>query len=178
MMTVHTRGFTLLEVLIAVLILAIGLLGLAKLQVLGLHANQSANLRTEATLLAYDIADRMRANRAAYRDASGHYIDLPGGTTSKQCAYNGSVQDCTSTEMAQFDLAAWRAQVTSALPGGVATVCRDTSPNDGGDDNGDGAVDASEYSCSNSGSVYAIKIWWLDKDSPPAFTRFVTTFQP
>ena len=55
-------GFTLIEVLIAMIVLAVGLLGLAGLQATSLRNNQSAYNRIKATQLAYDIADRMRAN--------------------------------------------------------------------------------------------------------------------
>ena len=55
-------GFTLIEVLIAMLVLAVGLLGLAGLQATSLKNNQSAYNRSQATQLAYDIADRMRSN--------------------------------------------------------------------------------------------------------------------
>ncbi len=55
-------GFTLIEVLIAMLVLAVGLLGLAGLQATSLRNNQSAYNRSQATQLAYDLADRMRAN--------------------------------------------------------------------------------------------------------------------
>ncbi|MCX7101946.1 MAG: type IV pilus modification protein PilV, partial [Methylobacter sp.] len=60
----QTAGFTLIEVLIAMLVLAVGLLGLAGLQATSLKSNQSAYNRSQATQLAYDLADRMRANVA------------------------------------------------------------------------------------------------------------------
>ncbi|SDB02729.1 type IV pilus assembly protein PilV [Desulfonatronum thiosulfatophilum] len=56
-------GFTLLEVLVGLIILAIGLLGLAGMQMVSLRQNNDAYLRSQATLQAYDILDRMRANR-------------------------------------------------------------------------------------------------------------------
>ncbi len=176
------KGFTLLEILIAAVVLAIGLLGLAKLQTTGLHQTHSSGFRTRATLLAYDITDRMRANRAAFLN-NGNYIDPPAGTTSKQCEWDGTaVEDCTSTEMAQFDLAQWRAAIGSDLPGGSGTVCLDSTPDDGGDADNDGTVDASEYACDGNGSVYAVKIWWTDEfdatNGNPVIKRFVTTFQP
>ena len=59
-----SRGFTLLEILIAVGVLSIGLLGIAGLQALGQRSNHSAYLRSQATALAYDMIDRMRANKA------------------------------------------------------------------------------------------------------------------
>ncbi|AGA87861.1 type IV pilus modification protein PilV [Stutzerimonas stutzeri] len=63
-MTDHQRGATLIEVLVAMLILSVGLLGLASMQMTALQSNQSAYYRSQATVLAYDIIDRMRANRA------------------------------------------------------------------------------------------------------------------
>ncbi len=58
------RGMTLIEILVTVLVLAVGLLGMASLTVGSLKNNQGAFLRTQATILAYDMADRMRANSA------------------------------------------------------------------------------------------------------------------
>ena len=107
------RGFTLLEVLIALLILSIGLLGLAALQTTSLRSNQMASMRTSATQLAYDISDRMRANPAGV--AAGEYV-LAGGTTP------------TGTSIAATDLIAWN-QAVVALPGGRTSItqCDGTS---------------------------------------------------
>jgi type IV pilus assembly protein PilV len=60
-----SKGFSLIEVLVAVLVLAIGLLGVAALQINATRANQSAELRSQASMLAYFILDAMRANREA-----------------------------------------------------------------------------------------------------------------
>jgi type IV pilus assembly protein PilV len=68
----RSRGFTLLEILVALLILTIGLLGLGTLQMTSLRYNHSALLRSQATLLAQDILDRMRANRATA--VGGSYV--------------------------------------------------------------------------------------------------------
>ena len=62
------RGFTLLEVMIALLIFSIGLLGLAGLQAGGLRSNNQAQLRTIAVIQAYDMADRIRANPRGVAD--------------------------------------------------------------------------------------------------------------
>jgi type IV pilus assembly protein PilV len=69
------RGFTLIEVLIAVLVLAVGLLGLAGLQLAGMKSNHSAYLRSQATIAAYDLLDRMRADPGAFR--GGPYVIDP-----------------------------------------------------------------------------------------------------
>ena len=72
-------GFTLIEVLIAMIVLAVGLLGLAGLQATSLRNNQSAYNRIKATQLAYDIADRMRANYTEAKKSKGDnvYLDTP-----------------------------------------------------------------------------------------------------
>ena len=84
------RGMTLIEVLVAVLVLAIGLLGLAGLQMTGLKSNHSAYLRSQTTLLAYDLTDRMRVNRAAALD--GYYDDCDEDLDGNDCEnWMGSV---------------------------------------------------------------------------------------
>src|SRR5690606_3260878 len=62
------HGFSLIEVLVALLVLSVGLLGLAMLQIEGLKHNTDAYYRTQATVLAYDIIDRMRANSDAAKN--------------------------------------------------------------------------------------------------------------
>jgi len=71
------QGFSLLEVLIAALVLAIGLLGLAALQASGLQSGHASSLHSQATLLAYDIADRMRAILSAQIYTEGIGRSLP-----------------------------------------------------------------------------------------------------
>lgn len=177
----HDAGFTLVEILVSVLVLGIGLLGLAGLQTTGLKSNHSANLRTQATLLAYDMADRIRANKAGFD--SGFY----NKPTAKDngCVYHGSApSDCTPQQMAEHDALEWNATVAGELPQGVGIVCLDSTPADGGDTDADGAVDVSdsnEHKCDNSGSLYAIKLWWVDEfddSGNPVIKQFVTTFQP
>ena len=71
----RSTGFSIIEVLVALLVLAIGLLGLAALQAQGLRFNHDAYVRTQATHLAYDIIDRMRSNRA---NAAAYTAGDPG----------------------------------------------------------------------------------------------------
>lgn len=171
-------GFTLIEVLVAVLVLAIGLLGLAGLQTTGLHSNHSAYLRTQATLLAYDMADRMRANRTGYQN--GFYNNPP--SADRNCVWEGSVPSvCTTQQMTEHDLWEWNATMAQNLPQATGVVCLDAASDDGDDDDGDGTVEASEYACDNSGTLYAVKLWWVDEfdaSGDPVIKRFVTVFQP
>ena len=101
------RGATLVEVLVALLVLSIGLLGVAALQVSALQTNQGAHVRSQASVLAYDIADRMRANRA---------VALAGG-------YN-VVYTVTPSGGAlnELDLQNWKAALTNTLPTGQGEI--------------------------------------------------------
>ena len=108
-------GFTLLEVLVALVVLSIGLLGLSGLQTTGLRNNHSAFLRSQATLVTMDILDRMRANRGAARD--GDY-DINYGATPTSITCTGT---CSKTQVAQIDVELWNAYV-ERLPGGEGEV--------------------------------------------------------
>ena len=111
------RGFTLLEVLIALVILSIGLLGIAGLQGVGLRSNQGAYLTSQASLLAYDIADRIRANPTMI--AAGGTISTAAG----DCAL-----DTSGLALAEADRIAWSCSVQSLLPSGSGTVSRGPHP--------------------------------------------------
>lgn len=109
-------GFTLIEVLISLLILSVGLLGVASLQVQSLRNNHSAYMRTQASLLAHDILDRMRVNR---NRASAYQIDFSESVTSgTDCEANA----CSSAQMAVFDLADWKADLAAKLPSGDGRI--------------------------------------------------------
>lgn len=112
-------GFTLLEVLIALLVLSIGLLGLAALQTVGLRSNQMATMRTTATQTAYDITDRMRANPDGLTEANQFYVIATD--TAPVSAKDCDNEACTVQELASFDLLQWRNQVES-LPDGLSSV--------------------------------------------------------
>jgi type IV pilus assembly protein PilV len=103
-----SRGFTLIEALVALLVLSIGLLGVAALQLTSLRSNTSSSYRSQATFLAYDIADRMRANRQAAR-AGGYLIAF------------GDTLPATTTTVAEADLVAWKNRVNAGtvLPAGA-----------------------------------------------------------
>jgi type IV pilus assembly protein PilV len=104
------HGISLIEVLIALLLVSIGLLGLASLQANSLKFNRSAYDRSQATQLAYDIADRMRANRTA--SLAGNYNIA---MTSTHTA-TGSI--------AEQDLTAWIGEVAARLPNGGGAITR------------------------------------------------------
>ncbi|MBK7541914.1 MAG: type IV pilus modification protein PilV [Candidatus Competibacteraceae bacterium] len=159
-----SAGFTLLEVLVALVVLSVGLLGLASLQVNGLRFNHSAYLRTQATLLAEELADRMRANRPGF--VAGNYDNPANLTVVAACQ---TPAGCTSAQMAQTDVAQWRQSLAALLPTGQGVVCLDTVPVEL-----PAASTPAAPSC-DGGTTYAIKIWWDDNRSGGANQRFIAT---
>jgi len=128
-MTHKARGFSLLEVLIALVVLSVGLLGLAALQAEGLRGSSSAVQRTTAVNYASDIADRMRANRAGL----GSYAIALGASGSVgqalTCAddHSGTSQIsasvCTSQQIAQYDVFVWKSEmIANNYDGSIAAV--------------------------------------------------------
>lgn len=112
-----SRGFTLLEVLIALLVFSLGLLGLAGLMIMSVKTNHSAYLRTQATFLAESMADRMRADPMAIW-ASSYNGNYPSSTADP--CMNGAA--CTSANVAIRDKAIWSQQLTDSLPNAAATI--------------------------------------------------------
>jgi len=103
-------GFTLLEALVAIVVLSIGLLGLAALQATALSFNSSAYQRSQATYLAYDILDRMRANLCRAR-AGDYDLTLADDVP-------------TDTTLAATDLREWRRAAGNLLPSGTGSIAR------------------------------------------------------
>lgn len=145
-------GFTLIEVLVAIVVLAFGLLGFALLQTMSVRFTQSANYRTQATNLAYDLIDQMRANRfqaAWYSTAS---FSAGSVTVAGPCGRptGGTVTIAQNVER-------WQCQVAKALG---ETASADVNYNDG--------------------SVTVSIAWgdqrW-DKDNPDDKTTFTVTSQ-
>ena len=110
------RGFSLVETMVALVVLSVGLLGVARMYVFSLQNGRTALLNSQAVILVADMADRIRANRTAG-------IDYAGAAADFGCVDGGV--DCTPAQMAANDLLVWRAEVTNALPNGQATIAVD-----------------------------------------------------
>lgn len=111
------RGFTLIEVLIALLIFSLALMGMAGLMVLSVKTNQSAYLRTQASFLAQSMADRVRANIGLVNSYNGTYN---AGTAGADPCASGAA--CSPAQMVARDRALWSAQLVASLPNPTATI--------------------------------------------------------
>lgn len=111
----YSLGVTLVEILITVLVTSVGLLGIAALHLTSLRNNYDATMRSQASMLAGDIADRMRSNRAAA--LAGSYNIASGATYA------------TPATQAQTDVSQWKTLLGSLLPSGDGTVTLDATTN-------------------------------------------------
>lgn len=117
----NARGFTLVEVLIALVILAIGLLGMATLMMSSLQSSQGAYMRSQASLLTYDIVERMRANREQALTSDAYVVTKNTAATSNpNCKGSG----CTPSNQARQDLYDWRKALEDNIPGSKASIAR------------------------------------------------------
>jgi type IV pilus assembly protein PilV len=180
-MSKTSRGFTMLEVLVALLVLTLGLLGLAGLQTVGLRNNTASAQRTIATQLAYDMSDRMRANSWSVISSDYNYVNYSATNAAGQTTANClTTTGCTPTQIALEDIYEWNQQICAQLPqssacttaGPWGVVCVDSSPNDG---------TPAAPACDNAaGAPYVIKVWWIEDRNNPALPvkQWVTSFLP
>lgn len=171
------RGFTMVEALVTVLIFAIGMLGVIGLQSLALASNSISSQRNSATVLALDMADRMRANLAAVNGGAGTGYDAAAAAAGAcRSVYADAVSApaaCTSDALAADDLYDWEAQIQQTLPSGAGAVCIDSTPEDGAP----GAP-----ACDGLGRAYAIKVWWTQRagqnETAATVMRFAMPVRP
>ncbi len=159
--TASNKGFTLIEVMVAVVVLAIGLLGMATLMMQSLQSSESAYSRSQATILAYDIIDRMRANKVLDPDKADQSFRVTHASISTD--YNlanpaacpapsaAGASPAAGKARAQFDLGQWCTQLQTSLP----NVHSDTN-----------------ITRSAAGSLYTVQLSWIeayddDRDGNP-----------
>jgi type IV pilus assembly protein PilV len=143
----NAGGFTLIEILVAIVILSIGLLGVAALQVASLRESKNSLQSSQAMALAYSLADAIRAN-----PAGAVYYKLAAGTAADSgapppCSTASKPTPCSAQDTATVDLRNWyKAVIGSGLPDAAVRVeCPPTTdPN----------------ACSNVGAVHNITVFW------------------
>ena len=167
----RNAGFTLLEVLIALIIVSIGLLGVAAMQASTLKNAGSSKYRSAAISLTSDMADRLRANLEGLMEgnmAVNTGYNRPR-TTLADAVYNTPNAACRSTgclpaDMALDDLATWQERLATSLPRGTGVVCIDSGT--GGAATFDGTT--INPRCDGIGTMFAVKVFWLDNRSETA----------
>lgn len=134
------RGFTLLEVLVAILLVAIGIFGFAKMQALALSSTQTANARSIASMQAASLAGAMQGNRAywasgvapaSFSTTQSTVTDATGvlSATVGSCEATAkpATPACTAAQMAARDVQQWALNLANLMPTSSSTVSCSTS---------------------------------------------------
>jgi type IV pilus assembly protein PilV len=162
----HRRcaGFTLLEVLVALFVVALGVAGAAGVQTLAVRAAGEATRLSDGVQLASSLAQRMRANPVAMAlpDAANPYLQFditPGAAAAAPSSCYGDA-DCDPAQLAAFDLGETAAALAGRFPGGRMRVCRDDQAPD--------AAGLMRWSCSGEpGAPVTIKLGWRGEAGAP-----------
>ncbi len=117
---IQFQGFTLLEVLVSVLILAAGMLGVSVIQSRSLAYGQIAHLNNAANTIAYDMLDRIRANRIFSVDGTGYSAGL--GNIPSVYPVDCEVSTCTPSQLANYDIGQWKFILDQQLPNADGTI--------------------------------------------------------
>lgn len=120
------RGVSLIEALVALLVLALGVMGMAGIQTRTLVESRTTNARSVAVMMADDLLDRMQANatvRVTNPATNPYIVGFNDTLTTADCISS----TCNGTQLAQFDLQQWKTQLSQLLPGGNARVFRSTT---------------------------------------------------
>lgn len=156
-------GFTLIEILVSMLIIAIGVLGTAGMQALALKVNKGGQLRSQAVILGIDFIERVEANNGA--TITGAYAPATYPSSSaKDC----SAVYCLQSELATYDLVEFKARVLAQLPG--ASVCvMMTGPA------GTGPCVAGTAPTGTGPYLYWVRIDWQERITKGVGTTVATT---
>lgn len=157
----HQQGFTLIEVLVAIVVFSFGLLGMVGMQAFALQANREARMQSQATSLARELAEMMRGNKEVSvqsTSTANPYLGnfATGGLTLGSPNYCLSVGNscATAINVASAQMTDWLARVDSSLPGARVSICLDASPYD--------TEGLPQWTCTPSGAseIIFIKIGW------------------
>ncbi len=159
-------GFSLLEVLIAFIILSLGLLGAVGMQAAAMKSNKETRNQTVATSLARELADKMRGNHGIAiktTAADNPYLISATLNNASTIAFTAPAENCfltactTATAVATWDMADWQNRLQNSLPDPKFVICFDKSPFD--------ADGKAQWPCSNDGDISVLKLAWTNNDT-------------
>lgn len=136
-----SRGFSLVEVMVALVVIAVGLLGIAKMQALALASTTTASMRSLAAIEAASLAASMHTNRAYWSTSAAQTTTISGSTittddaaltaqiTAAPSCVQGGTAPCSPTQLAAYDLTEWVAALNQLLPNVTGTIsCPNLTP--------------------------------------------------
>lgn len=166
------RGFSLIEVLVALLVLAVGVLGILVLQLSTLRATREVTLQSAALRIATDMAEQLRGSSDSPEMLQAFsrfdYATNSAATVTGVPCF-GTDNICTRSQMAAFVMRLWQQRIQQALPSGRVRICRDASP-------WHAATNTLRWDCDSGIDTMTplwIKVGWRDSQSKAAPTPTV-----
>lgn len=154
-------GFTLVEILIAIIVLSIGLLGAVGMQLTAMKGSLEAQRQSMAMSLARELAEQLRGNKQEALTTNAYDIDIDfsdGETQVEDPPLNCAAVACTDrANMAAWEVSDWLIRVSALLPGARVRLCIDSQPYD--------ANGLPRWECDDAGSVYVLKMGWTRADT-------------
>lgn len=125
------HGFTLIEVLVAVFVLAFGAIAVAAMQLTAMRTAQDANLQSTAVRMASEMSDIMRSIPMTKNDHDSPFLfsyssDRQQASAGLMTCYDK--QQCSNEQLAAFMIHDWQSRLATALPGAHVVICRDSTP--------------------------------------------------
>jgi type IV pilus assembly protein PilV len=156
----YSNGFTLLEILVAIIVLSFGLLGMVGIQAMALKSNSDAKQQSAAVQFASELSDMMRGNKAVAVETTPannpYIIDFKGGNITAPTEYCSSLAGCSSAiNVAQWEKYDWLSRLNTTFPGARVEVCYDDAPYDT-----DGLPQWGCNGTASAGGPISIKIGW------------------
>lgn len=149
------RGVTMIESLVAIVVLSFGMLGVVGLQAAALQSNKEARFQASAVRLARELGEMMRGNKdvaiAATAATNPYLVEFSGTlpTTTVECF---TAACASELDVASFQIREWLSRVDAELPGARVSVCIDDAPFDAGG--------LPQWACSGAGGTTVVKIGW------------------
>ena len=153
-------GFSLIEVLVAIVVLSLGMLGAVGMQTTAMQSNREARSQAVATTFARELAEKMRGNHAIAIQTTAvnnpYLFDTTLTGTSSVATFTvncfTTTTGCSATEAAAWDVSDWQGRVRAALPTPRVKVCFDKNPFD--------SVGKPRWACTDDGDVAVLKMSW------------------
>jgi len=156
----RAAGFSLVEVLVSIVVLSFGLLGMVGMQAAALQSNREARVQSSAVVMARELAETIRGNKAEGIKSSannpylGSFSSPMAVTTPSYClnVATGTTACTDATDIANAQMTEWLTRVDAELPGAQVDICFDSAPFD--------SSGLPRWTCDNTGGVVVIKIGW------------------
>ncbi|RYX92363.1 MAG: type IV pilus modification protein PilV [Comamonadaceae bacterium] len=152
-----TRGFSLVEVLVSIVVLSFGVLGMVGMQAAAMQANRDSRLQSSGVRLAREAEELISGNLAIAKlktaSTNPYLVTYTAPTAIAAASENCLTSKCTTnTTLAEYGIKEWANRVYTELPGARIAICFDSAPYD--------STGTPRWACNSTGDVMVVKLGW------------------